>query len=43
MLLSSNSTRSARSEYRQLMFREILIWLVAVPLPILALIVVFVF
>ncbi|HTO31890.1 MAG TPA: hypothetical protein VL202_12020 [Pararhizobium sp.] len=43
MIVSETQRSEAHREYRQLMFRQLLMWLIGVPLPILLLIAVFVF
>lgn len=43
MIISETQKRSAHREYRQLMFRQMLMWLIGISLPVLLLIGVFVF
>ncbi len=43
MIISETQKMAAHREYRQLMFRQLLMWLIGVPLPILLVIALFVF
>ncbi len=43
MIISETQKRAAHREYRQLMFRQMLMWLVGIFLPVLLLLAFFVF
>lgn len=43
MIISQTQRMSAHREYRQMMFRQLLMWLVGVPLPIVIIIALFLF
>ena len=43
MITSETQRMAAHREYRQMMFRQLVMWLVGVPLPILLLIAIFIY